>query len=137
MRIDNYKDVIKENYRDGRDHICGIFQNSKQELIEEALGMISLYAQKPSFCLMKIQRKLAECTDNDVIKHRLMQAMPISVKTALSAHLEFRVEHFAKLTDGIYSYSNPVVATNVFAASTQQIPTRPLYTQHATKKINR
>ena len=29
-----------DNYRDIREHICGIFQKSKQEIIEEALGMI-------------------------------------------------------------------------------------------------
>ena len=128
-----------DNYRDIKEHICGIFQKSKQEMIEEALGMISLDLQKPSFCLMRIQRKLAKCNltlDDDFIKHRLMQAMPISVKTALSAHLELPVEQFAKLADTIYSYSNTIVATptpNVFAASAQQIPTRSLHNQHSTK----
>ena len=68
-----------DNYRDIKEHICGIFQKSKQEMIEEALGMISLDGQKPSLCLMRIQRKLAECNltlDDDVIKNRLMQALP-------------------------------------------------------------
>ena len=62
--------------------------------------------------------------------------MPIYVKTALSAHIELPVEQFAKLADTIYGYSNTVVATsppNGFAASTQQMPTRPLYNQHSTK----
>ena len=128
-----------DNYRDIKDHISGIFQKSKQETIEEALGMISFDGQKPSLCLMRIQRKLAECNltlDDDVIKHRLMQAMPNSVKTALSAHLKLPVEQFAKLADTIYSDSNTVVATsppNVIADSTQQMPTRPLYNQHSTK----
>ena len=130
-----------DNYRRIKEHICGIIQKSKQEMIGEALGMISLDGQKPSLCLKRIQRKLAECNltlDDDVIKNRfsLMQAMPISVKTALSAHLELPVEQFAKLADTIYSYSNTIVATptpNVFAASAQQMPTRSLYNQHSTK----
>ena len=128
-----------DNYRAIKEHICGIFQKSKHKMIEEALGMISLDGQKPSLCLMRIQRKLAECNltlDDDVIKHRLMQAMPISVKTALSAHRELPVEQFAQLADTIYSYSNTIVATptpNVFAASAQQVPTRSLYNQHSTK----
>ena len=126
-----------DNYRDTNGHICCIFQKSKQEMIEEALGIISLDGQKPSLCLMRIQRKLAECNltlHDDVIKHRLMQAMPISVKTALSALLELPFEQFAKLADTIYSYSNTVVATsppNIFVASSQQMPTRPLYNQHS------
>ena len=64
-------------------------------MIEKALGMISLEDQKPSLCLMRFQRKLAECNltlDDDVIKQSLMQAMPISVKTLLSAHLQHPVE---------------------------------------------
>ena len=71
-----------DNCRDIKDHICGIFQESKQEMIEETLGMIALEGQKPSLCMMRIQRKLAECNltlDEDVMKHRLSQAMPISV----------------------------------------------------------
>ena len=126
-----------DNYRDIRDHICGNFQNSKQEMIEEALGMISLDVQKPSLCLMRIQQKLAECNltlDDKVIKHRLMQAMPVSVKTALSAHLELPVELFAKLADTFYSNTAVAISPqNVFAASTQRMPTRPLYNQHSTK----
>ena len=119
-----------DNYRDIKDHICGLFQKSKQEMIEEALGMNSLDGQKSSLCLMR-NRKLAECTltlADDVIKHRLMQAMPISEKTALSGQLELPVEQLAKLAATIYSYSNNVVATsppNVLAASTQQMPTKP------------
>ena len=83
-----------EKYGDIEGQICGIFQKSKQETVEEALGMISLDCQKPSLCLMIIRRKLAECNltlDDDVIKHKIMKGMPISVKTALSAHLEHPV----------------------------------------------
>ena len=121
-----------DNYRDMKQHICGIFQKSKKEMIEEVLGVISLEKQKPSMCLMRNQKKLAECNftfADDVIKHRLMQAMPISVKTAHSAHLELPVEQFAKLADTNYSYSNTIVATstsNAFPASAQQMPTRSL-----------
>ena len=117
---------------DIKDHIYGIFQKSKQEMIEEALGMISLDSQKLSLCLMRIQGKLAECNltlDDDLLKHRLMQVMPIFLKTALSADLELPVEQFPKLADTIYSYSNTVVATsppNIFATSTQQMPSRSL-----------
>ena len=110
------------NYRDIKDRICGIYQKSKQEMIEEALGMISLDGQKISLCLMRIQHKPAECSlklDDDVIRHRSKQAMAISVKTTFSAHLEHPVEQFVKLADTAYSYSNIVVATsppNIFAA---------------------
>ena len=74
-----------------KDSITQVYQKSKTELIEEALGTISLDGQKPSGCLLCIQRKLSEyhlTMDNDLIKHRLMQAMPISTRSSLSAHLD-------------------------------------------------
>ena len=101
-----------DNYRDIKEHICGIFRKSKQEMIEEAPGNDFIGRPKTFIVLMRIQRMLAECNltlDDDVIKHRLMQAMSISVKTALSAHLELPVEQFAKLADTIYSYSNTLL----------------------------
>ena len=73
-------------------------------MLEEVLGMISLDGQEPSFCLMRTQRKLAECNltlDDNFKKHGIMQAITISVKTALSALLELPVEQFAKLADNI------------------------------------
>ena len=88
---------------------------------------------------MRIQRKHAELNltlDDDVIEHKLMQVMLIAVKTAPSAHLELPAERFAKLADTIYSYSKTVVVTshpNIFAASAQQMLTRPLYSQHSTQ----
>ena len=72
-----------EDYSSLKDSITQVYQKSKTELIEEALGTISLDGQKPSVCLLRIQRKLSECyltMDNDVIKHRLMQAMSISTR---------------------------------------------------------
>ena len=118
---------------DIKDHIYGIFQKSKQEMIEEALGMISLDSQKLSFCLMRIQGKLAECNltlDDNLLKHRLMQVMPLSLKTALSADLELPVEQFPKLADTIYSYSNTVCSCH---KSSKHIC--DLYTADAIKTI--
>ena len=102
--------------------------------------MISLDGQKPTICLTRVQRMLAECNltlDDNVLKQRLMQAIPISVKTLCS--LDFPGKNFAKisLTDTIYSCSNTVIATcppNVFAASKQQMPTGPFYNQQKTTK---
>ena len=75
---------------------------SQKQLIDETLGTISLDGQKPSLCLLRIQRKLSEChltMENDLIKHCLMQAMPISTRSSLSAHLDLPPDKFAKLAD--------------------------------------
>ena len=85
---------------------------------------------------MRVQQKLAECNltlDDYVIKHSLMQSMTVSAKTALSDHLELPFEQFARLAaDTIYNYSNTAGATipqNVFAASTQHMPSKSLFDQ--------
>lgn len=103
-----------------KEQICSIYQKSRQELIEEALGSVSLDGQKPSVCLMKIQRKLAECklqVDDDIVRHRLMKAMPFSTRTALSAHIELPTEQFARLADTIYSYSKSDTVAAVSSTS--------------------
>ena len=67
-----------DNYRDFKDFIGDIFKKSKQEMVEEALGMISLDGQKPTLCLMRVQRMLAECKltlNDDVFKQRLTQSI--------------------------------------------------------------
>ena len=97
-----------EVYSSLEDSITQVYQKSKTELIEEALETVSLDRQKPLVCLLRVLRKVSEChltMDNDVIKHRLMQAMPISTRSSLSAHLDLPPNKFAKLADTIYSYS--------------------------------
>ena len=43
-----------------KDIITQVYQKSKKELIDEALGSISLDGQKRSVCLLRNQRKLSE-----------------------------------------------------------------------------
>ena len=108
-----------EDYSSLKDSITQAYQKSKTELIEEALGTISLDGQKPSVCLLRIQRKFSEChltMDNDVIKHRIMQAMPISTR---SSHLDLPPVKFAKLADTIYSYSKDTFQDNTHVYATQ------------------
>ena len=110
-----------EDYSSLKDSITQVYQKSKTKLIGEALGTISLDGRKPSVCVLRIQRKLSEChltMDNDVIKHRLMQGMPTSTRSSLSAYLDLPPDKFAKLADTIYSYSKNTFQdnTHVYAA---------------------
>jgi hypothetical protein len=91
-----------------KEQIVSIYQKNKDELLEEALGSITLDGQKPSVCLLRIKRKLQECNltiDEDVVRHRILQAMPFSTKASLSAHSSLPLDQFAKLADTIYLYS--------------------------------
>ncbi len=115
------------SYEELKNSVIQLFQKSKNELLEEALGSISLDGEKPSVCLVRIQRKLSQCNlalGEDVIKHRLMQAMPFATRTALSAHTELSLTQFAKLADTIYSYSKEstvaAVSLNSFNSTAPQ-----------------
>ena len=96
-----------EGYSSLKDSITQVYQKSKTELIENALGEVSLDEQKPSVCLRRIPRKRSEChltMNNDEIKHRFMQAMPNSMFSPFSAHLDLPSDKSAKLADTIYGY---------------------------------
>ena len=118
--------IPDENYEQIKEQVCAIYQKTKQELLEEALGSVSLDGQKPSVCLLKIKRKMADCgvqAQDDVIRHRLLQAMPTETKIALSAHSSLPLVEFSKLADTIYSYTQNDY--NVSAVSPkEQYPTR-------------
>ena len=89
-----------EDYSSLNDSITQVSQKSKTELIEEALGSISVDGQKPCVCLLRTQHKLSEChltLNKDVIKQCLMKAMPISTRSSLSANFDLSPNKFAKL----------------------------------------
>ena len=113
-----------EDYSSLKDSITQEYQKSNTELtVEEALGTISLDGQKASVCLLRIQLKLSEShltMDNDVIiKHCLVQAMPISTRSSLPAYLDLPLDKFAKLVDIIYSYSKDTFQENPHIYATQ------------------
>ena len=105
-----------------------VYQKSKTELIEEALGTISLDGQKPSVCFLRIQRKFSEChltMANDVIKHRFVQAMPTSTRSSLSARLDLPPDKVAKLPDTINSYSKDSFQENTHVYATKHSSSSP------------
>ena len=96
------------SYESLKEQIIGIYQKSRQELLEEALGSISLDGQKPSVCFLRIKRKLEDChltVDDQFLRHKFLQALLPTTRVALSAHHNLALDDFAKLADTIYQYS--------------------------------
>jgi hypothetical protein len=94
-------------YETLKEQVLQTYQKTRQELLEEALGTITLDGQKPSVCLARIKRKLADCgltPDEEVVRHRLLQAMPHQIRLTLSAHTNLGLSEFAKVADTIYGY---------------------------------
>ena len=95
-------------YETLKEQIVGIYQKSRQELLEEALGSISLDGQKSSVCFLRIKQKLEDCNltvDDLLIRHKFLQALPPTTRIASSAHRNLPLEDFAKLADTIFQYS--------------------------------
>ena len=79
-----------------KDSITEVPQKSKMGLIQETLRTISLDGQKPPIGLLRIQRQHSDChltMDNDVSKHRLMQA------SQRVLHLNLPPEKFTERAD--------------------------------------
>ena len=96
------------SYKSLKEQIIGIYQKSRQELLEEALRSISFDGQKPSVCFLRIKRKLEDChltVDDQFLRHKFLQALPPTTRVALSAHHNLALDDFAKLADTIYQYS--------------------------------
>ena len=95
-------------YETLKKQIVGIYQKSRQEFLEEALGSISLDGQKPSVGFVRIKRQLEDCNltaDDQFIRQKFLQALPPATRVALSAHHNLPLEDFAKLADTIFEYS--------------------------------
>ena len=95
-------------YETLKEQIVGIYQKSRQELLEEALGSISLDGQKPSVCFLRMKRKLEYCNmtvDDQFNRHKFLQALPPTTRVALSAHHNLPLEDFAKLAETIVQNS--------------------------------
>lgn len=109
-------------YDEIKSAICTLYTKSKNELIEEALGQVTLDGEKPSFVLARIKRKLKEgnlTVDNDLMKHKLLQALPAEARAALAAHQNLPPDEFAKLADTILEFTAQKDTHRVFSAKTE------------------
>lgn len=92
-----------------KDLILQIYQKSKSELLEDALGSVSLDGQKPSLCVLRLQRKLQECglePDEALIKHKVLQAMPSDTRTTLAGQTQnANLTTFSSVADAVYVMS--------------------------------
>lgn len=112
-------------YEQLKAQVLQTYQKTRHELLEEALGSISLDGQKPSVCLLRIKKKLSDgglIFDEDIVRHRLLQAMPADLRIALSGHSSLPLNDFAKIADTIYGYQQE--SFNVAAVTRQFVQNR-------------
>ena len=97
-----------------KELVLQLYQRTRSELMEEALGNVTLDGQKPSLCVVRIKRKLVEChldPDDDLIKHKLLQAMPFHTRAALAGHQKLDLTTFASIADSVLLLDDQRTAT--------------------------
>jgi hypothetical protein len=91
-------------------------QKSQQKQIEDALGECNLEGKKPSLFLRNARRKLENIgmtPNDDVLKSRLLQAMPEQAKLCLTGQKSLPLENFLSVADSLYE----MIETNVNAVT--------------------
>lgn len=101
-----YLDTETDSYQELKEVVLRLYQRSRTELLEEALGAVSLDGQKPSLCILRIKKKLQQCNlqlDEELIKHKLLQAMPASTRSTLAGQMQaVDLQTFASIADAVF-----------------------------------
>lgn len=98
---------IDENvtqYDEIKNAVVSNFHKTKQELMDEVMGTLDLAGLKPSLALIHLKRKLNECgltADEDLLKHKILKAMPISTQMALASHQGLKLADFVAVADSL------------------------------------
>ena len=105
------EDIISElpeditTYNQLKQFVLEQNQKSKQQLIEDALSECSLEGEKPSVFVRKIKKKLQDIElhpSEDVLRVKLIKAMPESTRMSLTGHQHMSLEDFAQVADSLY-----------------------------------
>jgi hypothetical protein len=82
--------------------VLSIFEKTRSERLEEALGTISLNGEKPSLAFRRIGRLLCDAglsPDDELAKSKLLNCLPPHIRTVLAAHTSLPGTEFAKVAD--------------------------------------
>jgi hypothetical protein len=98
-------DIEGESYCALKKVVLSQNSKSKTEQIEEALGQCTLGDQKPSLFIRSARKKLEDIgltPTDEILKTRLLNALPHDGKVALTGHQTLPIDQFAAVADSIY-----------------------------------
>ena len=94
-----------KTYTDLKKFILSLNEKSSQSKIEEALGDMHLGSKKPSQFIRHVKGKLREIglePSDEILKNRLIKAMPESVRITLTASQSLDMDSFCNIADNLY-----------------------------------
>ena len=106
------------SYNELKKIILSLNQKSKNQEVAEALGRCELDGQKPSAFVRNARKKLKNIglfPNDDVLKSRLLQAMPDEARLTLTGHQTLDIDNFCAVADSVYEI---LQKTNINVVST-------------------
>jgi len=100
-------DVI--TYDDIKSKLVNNMKANKHKLIEEALEKMDLGEKRPSQLVSEIKRKFADIgikAEDEIVKSRLLTALPHHLRSALVGHDSCSLEQYAKVADSIMAVAD-------------------------------
>jgi len=99
----------KPNYAELKKNVLDSLKKNRHVLIEEALSTLELGDRRPTQLVRDIQRRFNDVgipADDDLIKSRLLSAMPDKIKSSLVGHESCTLEQFAKIADSMMAVAS-------------------------------
>ena len=97
--------------------VLNILQANRHQRIEEALAAVDIGNKKPSLVVNDLRRKFTDIgltVNDDIIKSRLLTALPPHIRSALVGHENNELETFAKIADSMFAVAardTPFIST--------------------------
>ena len=111
-------DFPDTNYETLKKAVLDHLKANKHELIEQALSTLDLGDKRPSQFVTEVKRRFSDIgltADDDIVKSRLLKALPAHLRSALVGHDSVSLDQYAKIADSMLSVSistSPFVSVN-------------------------
>lgn len=95
-------------YETLKAEVINSLKENKHQLIEKALSTMSLGNKRPTQLVVEIRKRFTDIgmtAPEDLVKSRLVSALPPTIRTALVGHDDVSLEQFAKIADSMLSVS--------------------------------
>ena len=93
-----------KTYAELRDAILALLEKSKQAKINDALSAFEIVG-KPSTAVNKLKQKFVDAdiaVDEELLKNRLLNALPLTLRTTLVPHLGLALAEFLAVADSLF-----------------------------------
>ena len=101
-------DFPEKDYESLKEKVLDYLKANKHELIEQALSTLDLGDKRPTQFVTEMKRRFSEIgikADDDVVKSRLLKALPAHLRSALVGHDSVNLDQYAKIADSMLAVS--------------------------------